>query len=295
MILSSCLPQESTPTTSKLQVSTGDILVSSTTSDTIHQFDSEGNYIRALWRTYLSSETIGGIGWMHSTNEILISVNGTPDRVVAISVSDGSQRVAAVDASFGGTPAGVTQLKDSGEIIVTEGTTIERFSAVGQRKTYPAWPASLPNVQCIRALENGRWVTASTSTAVRLYEDSFSSTVPVATAVRPASTTGSYGVAVTRNGKFLTSWEGGGTDYLSLYNSDLTFDRHLIGNDQALLVNPRGVAETVDGNFLVADNTRDYVVEVTPTGAFVKFIGQGILDGAYAIMVVPGFTTASSK
>lgn len=290
LLLTSCLPEESKPTSSSLYVAAGDILITSTLVDVVHQFDKDGNYIRQLWRTNLASEVVGGLGWAHSTNEILISINGTPDRVVAVSVIDGRERVLAVDANLNGTPAGVTQLTDSRDIIVTEGATIERFSEAGLRETFAVWPAALPNVQAIQALDDGTWVTASTSTAVRLYNDSTTSVAPIATATAPVGTTGAYGVVQLRNGKFLTSWEGGAADYLSVYNADLTFDRHIIGIDQALLINPRGVAEKKNGNFLVADTTRDYVIEVTPAGDFVKFIGQGILDGAYAVFVVPDFS-----
>ena len=268
----------------------GDILVPSNVVDVVHQFDKDGNYVRQLWRTNLASDVIGGIGWAHATNEVLIAVNGTPDRVVAVSVIDGTERVLAVDGNFNGTPAGVAQLTDSRDIIVTEGATIERFSEAGLRETHAVWPAALPNVQAIQALEDGTWVAASSTASVRLYPDSISSIVPTATATAPVGTTGAYGVAQTQSGQFLTLWEGAAADYLSLYNADLTFNRHIIGNDQALMINPRGVAEKKNGNFLVTDVTRDYVIEVTPSGQFVKYIGQGILDGPVAILVVPDFS-----
>lgn len=292
LILSSCLESESIPTTSNLYVAAGDILVSSSVTDTVHQFDKKGNYKRILYRTPLATETVGGLGWMHSTNEILVAMEGTPDRVLAISVVDGSNRVAFQDAQLGGTIRSVTQLYDSRSILVSEQTAIERFNELGLRETHAApWPSTvIANVQDIKALQDGRWIATSTSQAVRLYEDSVTAFTAVATAAIPAGTTAAHGVSELNNGKFLVSWEGAATDYLSIYNTDLTLDRHLFGNNQAILTAPRGVAQAANGNYLVADETRDYLLEINSDGQVVKIIGQGILDGAYSVLVVPEFS-----
>ena len=292
LILSSCLESESIPTTSNLYVAAGDILVSSSVTDTVHQFDKKGNYKRILYRTPLATETVGGLGWMHSTNEILVAMEGTPDRVLAISVVDGSNRVAFQDAQLGGTIRSVTQLYDSRSILVSEQTAIERFNELGLRETHAApWPSVvMANVQDIKALQDGRWIATSTTQAVRIYNDSVTAFAALATAAIPAGTTAAHGVAELANGKFLVSWEGAATDYLSVYNSDLTLDRHIFGNNQAQLTAPRGVAQMANGNYLVADNTLDYVLEISPAGQVVKIIGQGILDGAYSVLVVPEFS-----
>ena len=145
-------------------------------------------------------------------------------------------------------------------------------------------------MQDVKALQDGRWIATSTTQAVRLYEDSVTAFAAVATAAIPVGTTAAHGVAELSNGKFLVSWEGAATDYLSIYNADLTLDEHVFGNNQAVLIAPRGVAQKANGNYLVADNTRDYVLEINSDGQVVRIIGQGILDGAYSVLVVPEFS-----
>jgi hypothetical protein len=291
---SSCLPlpEESDPTSSSLFVSPGDILVSSVTLDTVFVLDSEGIYKRILWRTTRTTEVINGLGWMHSTNEILIAVDGTPDRIVAVSVVDGRERVIINDTNLNGTVRGVTQLYNSRDIISSKGTSLERFNEYSIRQTFAGvWPSSaIANSTSILALENGNWISTSLANGVRLFPDSVSAFTPVAQATAPANTAASYGVAQTSNGGFVVSWEGSTADYLSLYNSDLSFNRHIIDNNQGLLIAPRGVAVKPNGNFLVADQTRQYIVEVTPSGQVIKLIGQGFLNTPYALLIVPNFS-----
>lgn len=291
--LSSCLPlpEESDPTFSSLFVAPGDILISSVTLDLVYHFDSEGNYKKIFWRTP-RNEVINSLGWMHTTNEVLITVNGNPDRVMGISVVDGRERNVINDAQFNGTARGVAQLYNSRSLIASEGANIERFNEYSIRETFAGvWPSNATaNIHSIRALENGNWIIASNANGLRLYPDQVTAFTPLASANPPAGTTITYGVDQTADGQFIASWEGGAADYLSLHNSDLSFNRHIIGNDQGLLVAPRGVAVKKNGNFLVADQTRQYVIEVTPSGSVVKLIGQGFLSTPYAVMVVPDFS-----
>ncbi len=291
--LCSCVPQESSPTTSSLYVATGDILVGSNTTDTVHQFDSNGNYIRPLWRTTLASETIGGIGWKSDTNEILITMDGTPDRVVAISVTNGAERVLINNTNIAGTLRGATQLRDSEDILVSELTSIERTSSLGTRETFTGvWPSTVTtNIQNIVATSSGGFVTASSTTGLRAFADSTSAFAATATVAGPAGATASYGIAELPSGEFIASWEGAAADYLSIYSSGLVFDSHIINNNQSILQAPRGVAVKRNGKFLVADNTLDYVLEVTPAGSVVKTIGVGgLLEGAYSVFVVPEYS-----
>lgn len=292
LFLASCIPQESTPTSSSLHVAAGDILVSSSVLDSVIQFDKNGNYKRVLWRTTLASETIAGLGWMHSTNEVLVTVDGTPDRVVAVSVSDGAERVLVNNTNIAGTMRTSTQLMDSRDIIISETTSMERSTETGIRETHTGvWPSTVTtNVQDITALEGGGFATASSTTGIRLFPDSVAVFAASATATAPAGTTAAYGIRELSNGQFLVSWEGAATDYLSLYNADLTLDRHVVGNNQGLLAVPRGVAVKKNGNFLVADNTFDYVLEVTSSGTEVQRIGLGFLDAPYHVLVVPDFS-----
>ncbi|MBY0518691.1 MAG: hypothetical protein K2P81_17405 [Bacteriovoracaceae bacterium] len=292
-ILTSCLPQESIPTSSSLYVSAGDILVSSSTTDTLHQLDSEGNYIRALWRTTLATESISSIGWMASTNEILITVNGTPDRVVAVSVVNGTERVLINNTNITGTVNSAIQVVNSNAILVSELTTIERTNDLGLRETYAGvWPSSVTtNIQCMAPMANGGFATASSSIGLKTFDDSIVAFAALSTAAIPAGTTGSYGIVELANGNFLASWEGAATDYLSIYDSNLNLVQHIFGNNQGVLATPRGVGQMKNGHYLVADNTLDYVLEINSSGSVVNTLGVGgVLDGAYGILVVPDFS-----
>ncbi len=291
----SCLPipEKSEATLSANYISTDDILVGSLVTDSVYQFNSNGDFIRILYRLPLVAETIGGLSWSHSTNEVLVAVDGTPDRVVAVSTINGSTRDVALDAGLTGTIRSVTQLKDSRDILVSEGATIERFNEYGQRLTYGSiWPSSAhANSQHIVPLDNGSWVSCSSSAGVRVFPDSvttFTATSTITTA--PTGTTGSYGCAVTASGSVVVSWFGASTDYLSIYSSTLTDQTHLINNNQGILSDPRGVGVMRNGDIVVADHTRDYLLRVNSTGSVVKIIGQGIMDAPYSVLVIPEFT-----
>lgn len=294
LTLSACLPQESKPTSSSLHIAAGDILVSSSILDSVLQFDKDGNYKRVLWRTVLATETIAGLGWMHTTNELLITVDGTPDRVVAVSVIDGGERVLVNNTNITGNMRTSTQLLNSRDIIISETTSLERTDQDGNRLTYAGWPhtnvAIITNSQDITALQDGGFAVASSTLGVRLFPDTTTAIAASATVAAPAGTTAAYGVRELSNGTFLVSWDGAATDYISLYSSSLTLDRHVMINNQAVLAAPRGVDIKKNGNFLVADNTFDYVLEITPSGTVVQRIGLGFLDAPYHVLVVPDFS-----
>ncbi len=294
LLASSCLPlpEESVATFSSLYTAPGDIIVSSVNNDAVYIFDSQGTYKRVLWSTTRTSDFISALGWMHTTNEVLITIDGTLDRVVAVSVIDGRARDVIIDANYGGTNRGVAQLYGSRDLIACEGANTERFNENSIRETHGVvWPSAVTaNIHHIKALEDGNWIIASNANGLRLFADQITAFAALASAAAPAGTTVTYGVDQTESGQFIASWEGAAADYLSLYNSDLTFNRHILGNDQGLLINPRGVGVKKDGNFLVADQTRQYIVETTPAGSVVKLIGMGFLNSPYALMVVPDFS-----
>lgn len=294
-MLASCVQPESNPTTSNLAINSGDILVSSNITRAVYQFDRNGTYKNIIWRSDLPSDTVGGLGWMHTTNEILVSVEGTPDRVEAVSLRDASKRVLYANAQLTGTIRNVTQLFDSRSLLVSETNSLERFNEVGLREAYGTapviWPSAVmgTTLQDVKALSDGGWVGASSTNTigVRKFPDSIAVFAASATALPPAGTTSAHGVAELANGQILVSWEGAATDYLSIYNADLTFDRHVFGNTQSVLIAPRGVAQAANGNYLVVDTTNDYVLEIDDEGVVNRIIGRGFLDTPINILVVP--------
>ncbi len=267
-------------------------MVASLVTDSVYQFDSNGTFKRILYRLPLVAETIGALGWSDSTNELLVAIDGTPDRVVAISTIDGSAREVIKNAGLTGTIRAVTQLKDSRDYIVSEGATIERFNEYGQRLTFGAvWPSSVhANAQTFVGLDDGNWLSCSSSLGVRIFADTTTAIPTVATLAAPAGTTGSYGCAASPSGTIAVSWFNGTTDYLSVYNSTLGSETHIVNNNQGILGDPRGVGIMRNGDIVVADYTKDYVLRVTSSGTQVGIIGQGIMDAPYAVLVVPEFS-----
>lgn len=159
---------------------------------------------------------------MHSTNEILVAVEGTPDRVEAVSLRDASKRVLYANAQLTGTIRNVTQLFDSRSLLVSETNSLERFNEVGLREAYGTapviWPSAVmgTTLQDVKALSDGGWVGASSTNTigVRKFPDSIAVFAASATALPPAGTTSAHGVAELANGQILVSWEGAATDYL---------------------------------------------------------------------------------
>ena len=292
--LVSCLPvpEKSKATLSSNYVGIDDILVASQVTDSIYQFNSKGEFIRILYRLNLVTETIGALGWAHSTNEILVAIDGTPDRVIAISTVDGSARTVLSDASYTGTNRSVTQLINSRDIISSEGTTVERFNEYGQRLTYTGvWPYSgHANSQNMIGLENGSWLSCSSSAGVQIFADQVTAFTATSTVTGPAGATAAYGCAVTPSGRVIVSWAGASEDYLSSYSSTLTGQTHLVNNNQGILADPRGVGVMRNGDIVVADYTKDYLLRVNSSGTQVGIIGLGIMDGPYSVLVIPEFT-----
>ncbi len=292
--LTSCLPipEKSEATFSSVYIGTDDILIASAITDSIYQFNANGDFVRVLYRLDLVAETLGALSWSPVTNEVLVAIDGTPDRVIAISTIDGRTRDLAKDAGLTGTIRAVTQLTTSRDILVSEGATIERFNEYGQRLTYAgAWPSSaIANSQTLVALDDGSWLSCSSSVGAKIFPDVITVPAASATVSAPASTTGSYGCAVTPSGEIIISWFGTTTDYLSKYSSTLTNQTHLINNNQGILLDPRGVGVQQNGDIIVADYTKDYALKVDSAGNLKKIIGQGIMDAPYAVLVVPPFT-----
>lgn len=293
--LVACMPPESVPTTSNFAINSGDIIVSSTTTRAVYHFDKNGNFKDFIWRSDLTTDTVGGLGWMHTTNEVLVAVDGAPDRVDAISLRDGRVRTLYSNAQLTGTIRNVTQLLDSRSLIVSETNSLERFNELGLREAYGTapvvWPSAVmgTTLQDVKATSDGGWIGASSTNTVgvRKFPDSITTFAASATALPPTGTTAAHGVAELANGQILVSWEGTATDYLSIYNADLTFDRHVFGNSQAVLVAPRGVAQAANGNYLVVDTTNDYILEIDDDGIVKNIIGRGLLDTPVSLLVVP--------
>lgn len=292
--LSSCLVDDKVKATySDLYLTRGDIIVVSLNADSVVAFSSDGTFKKNIYQTTIATEAIGGLGWNADTNEILITNNGTPDRIDAVSVINGSVRTFYSNTGFyTGTPLGIMQLP-SGEIISSEGTTIERFTPSGVRQVYGTiWPTSTgihQNSQQMRALSTGNWLSCSSTQGVRIFPDSTTSLTSVATVSAPTGATAAYGCDELSDGTIVVSWSGG-SDFITTYSATLTSPTNIVNNVASTLSNPQGLAVGENDEIYVADGTLNVVVQLDKSGNVIKTFGQGVLNAPRAIMVVPTFS-----
>lgn len=287
----SCLvKQDPKATHSELLVTRGDVVVASLTSDSLVVFDEDGNFEKILYQLpNPAGDAIAGLTWLAASNEILITINGTPDRIEALNVQTGKVRSFYTNtAYYTGTPAAIGVLRDSGDVISSEGTTIERFSSKGLREVHTTiWPTNVhTNVQQIVGLSNGRWLSCSSTAGLRISPDSTTSLAAVATATSAIpSTIASYGCGESSNGNIIVAWNGT-TDSIQSYSASLT-GATTIYSDTIALGNPRGLALNENDEIYVSDGTRNVIIHLDSSGNVLREFGFGYLQGPGAILVIP--------
>lgn len=269
-------------------------MVTSFNSDSLIVFNSEGVFQRVLYQLPNTvGDAIGGIAWLPDTNEILIAVDGTPDRVDALSVVNGTVRTFYNNTTyFTGTPLGIATLPNSSDVIVTEGATIERFSNKGIRETWTTiWPTNVhANSQQLVGLSTGNWMSCSSTAtpAIRISPDSTTNLTAVYTVASGiAGTTASYGCAELSDGRIVIGFNGT-TDTLRIYNSTLASNTLLISN-AAVFGDPRGIAIGENDEIYVADATRNVIVELDLDGNVVREFGNSYLQSPRTLIVIPDF------
>ncbi len=288
--------QDPKATTSDLLVARGDIVAVSFNNDSLVVFDQNGTFKRVLYQLPTPSEAIGGIAWLHETNEILITIESAPDRIDALSVTTGLTRTFYSNVNyFTGTSFGITQLVNSRDVIVSEGATIERFSHTGVRKTSsgaPAngWPTNVhANPQQMSGLKNGNWLSCSSTAGIRISPDSTTSLTAVATVTGPVGATASYGCAELSNGNIIVGWNGASADYIYSYSSTLTSPVALVDNTQSTLSDPRNIAVGEYDQIYIADTAQNKIVELDSSGNVVRQFGNSILNAPRYLLVIPQF------
>lgn len=287
-LLVSCSPDETEDSTQDSQdpeencLVSGDILVSNSGSDAVIVFDSAGNFKRVAFSVNSASESLYGLVWSASTNEVIVAVDGV-DRVVAISAVDCGERTVVINPNLTGNIRGITQLT-SGDILVVETNNIERFGSNGNRVT-SGWPLAAQTAGTgLGALSNGGFVLCSSGTdVVRAY-----SATGVQSATRSsgiAATTDAMGCIALANGNIAATWSGT-SDTIAIYNPALSGVIATYSNT-AMLGAPGGLAEKSNGNIVAVDRVFNQVVEITSAGVYVGSFGSGYLSTPEFIAVVP--------
>ena len=291
LLVSSCLINE-TPkaTSSSLLVEKGDVVALSYNTDSLVIFSPSGELKGVLYQLPNASDSIGAMAWLQETNEILLTVNGSPDRIEAVSVLTGTSRTFFLNTSaYNGTPLGITQLTDSGDIIASEGTTIERFSSNGIRQSIPSvWPSSvLTNSVQITTLSDGNWLSCSSSAGIKIFPDSTTTFSALYSATRPVASTNAYGCGELSDGQIVVSWAGS-TDHIYKYDATLGSASPIISNNTSVFTDPRGIAIGEDDQIYVAATARNRIVQLDQDGNVVQEFGGAVLNSPRHVIVIPG-------
>lgn len=288
LLVSACLLQEDPkPTSSNLLVQTGDLVVVSFTNDTLVVFDSKGNLKRTLYTLANTAESITGITWLSSSNEILISIDGGTDRIEAISIIDGTSRYFYLNTTYyTGTLLGIGEI--NGDIVANETATLERFNSNGIRKTGTAWPGAVPSVQKAMTLANGDWLSCSSTAGLRVNPDSMTSIAATSSLASQGGIAASWGCGQLSNGRIVASWNGA-SDYVYSYNETLADPVALVDNVASTLSDPRGVGIGPDDEIYVADATGNKIVQLDADGEVIRVFGTNVLQGPRHVLVVPEF------
>lgn len=266
---------------------TGDIVVTSSVSDAALLLDRNGNFKRVLFNVDNNLESIFGLHWDKRTNEILIAVNGAPDRIVAISAVTGEQRIAVRSTSLNGNIFDVA-VAANGDFLVIESNNIERFTSSGTRVNDGDYPRinfmSVPRQ--LESLSTGDYMACSTTTdRVRIYNDAGVQQFETASGI--AGTTNAFGCVELPNGNIAVNWEGS-TDTVIIYDSTLATEIARF-NDPGLLNAGRGLGVKANGNILVADAGFDQIIELDGNANFIRVLSQAFLNDPYQALEIPEF------
>ncbi len=287
-VLVSC-NQDPVPTESDSTaiVSEGDIVVANTASDSVVVLNPDGSYKRVILQLDPSIDSPYGVAWSADTQEILVSVNGSPDRIIAINASSGVTRTLESNGLVGN----VRQLGvlSNGDVVIIESNNLERYTIAGARVT-SGWPVTnLQNtLEGLRISSSGNIIACSrVDDEVGVYDDDG---VVVHAAINSGigGTTDCYGVEELGNGNIAVSWVGT-ADTIAIYTSDLTTE---VATYSAIEVigNPRAIAKTVDGTqFYVLDGTYNNIHLFDNDGTYVQEINPGVLSAPNDILVIPSF------
>lgn len=288
-----CKKEEPIPTTSSstFLITPGDIIVV-TGGRSLVQLDSNGGFKQVLYTLPNVTETIYDVAWKGDTKEIMFTINGAA-RVGAISVVDGAFRNLITDANLTGALKGIAQLTN-GDILVGEVNNVERFTSAGVRRILVngvVWPNTLggtsTTIEQIYPTVNGGFIVCSSgSDNVKRYT---ADAVIVGGAVVSgiAGTTDAFGCIELADGRIAMAFNGT-TDTIRTVTAAMG-SIATIYSDLAVLGSPRTMTLNISGNILSVDSVFNQIVEITPSGSFVRTLGGGLVNTPNALFSVPNY------
>lgn len=266
---------------------TGDIVVTSNVSDSAIVLDANGNFKRVLFNADNSLEQVTGITWNDDTNEVVLVINGSPDRVIGISAIDGREREIVRSTDLNGNTYGITIMPNTDYVIV-ESNNLERFTATGVRVNDGDFPkiSIMSTIQQLNPLSSGDFVACATGAdRVRTYNDSGVQQQETASGI--AATTNAYGCGELPNGNIAATWDGT-NDSVVIYDSTLGSELFRF-TDTTKLNAPRGLGIKSNGNILVTDAGFDRIIELNSEAEFVRVFSSAFLNDPYQILEIPSF------
>lgn len=295
-ILTGCILTEepdSTFGTDANLLKSGDIVVANTGNDTILLLDQDGILKEILTdSTTDPSLNFSALAFDRSLDQILVAFDSTvatSDRIIGISMWDGTLSNVLQNSNYTGILSGIARL-NNGSFVGLEGTTtMELFDSNGVRSGNPFSSAITANGVDVNPLSTGGYVVCSTGVAntVRTYS-STGVLVSTATSAAPAPTLGALAASSCISnslGQIIVAYSGA-TDHIRAYNSTLTTVLWTY-NDSNVLATPGKLAITPAGNILVSDIGLNHIVELNSSGGFVRTIGGNVLAAPVSILVIP--------
>ena len=272
------------------------IIVSNNATKSVQLLDPDGKFVRELLAL---DKAAADVPWglaMYDATNVLITIEGTPDRVWISNLDTGIASDFITDTTnLTGTMRGIARLS-GGDILISEGNTIERYSSTKARITNGGWPQALQTTgtQLDSAL-NDNFVHCSTGTlVVRTYNNAAVQTAS-ATSVAPVPalvlTTNPNGCAVDKtSGKVAVAYAGT-NDAIRVYSSTALATTYCTYSNTALIANPAGVSFKSNGNVMTVDITNNVLAEIQPVNStnciLVRSINSGAISTPNQILVVP--------
>lgn len=290
ILLSACVPTQSPLATFSNQhgvANTGDIVVTNYYGDSALLLDQDGNYKKLLYNVNNNQEQVVGVNWNPSTKEIILSINGVPDRIMAIDPLTGDVRQAIMNPQLNGNTFGVA-VDNSGNYIVIETSRLEKFTASGGRINNGTFPTGniLGSMTQVNIMLNDDYLLCGYSgDRVKIYDSAMNELESKQSGI--SATTNAYGCNKTQSGNIIAAWEGT-NDTIVLYNEDMSSEIASF-NDTSILSSPRNITELGNGHFLVADAGYDHLVELSAELEFVRTLGGGVLNDPFSILEIPSF------
>ena len=265
----------------------GDIVVTSAVSDSAILLSKNGDFKRVLFNADNSLEQVTGVSWNETTDEVILSINGSPDRLIGISAISGQVREVIRSSFLNGNIYGNT-IMANGDYLIVESNNLERFSSNGARVNDGDFPRTgvMTTMQQLSSLSTGDFVVCATgSDRVRIYNDSGVQQQETSSGI--GGTTNSYGCGEQPNGNIVATWDGT-TDSVVIYDDTLSTALFTY-SDTSKLSAPRGIGIKSNGNILVADAGYDRIIELDEEAKFVRVFSSAFFNDPYQILEIPNF------